>query len=76
MRDLIAVVEVEFLPGGDIAYGRYPEGASRFCHGTVRITGMVNIACRIVQGLAVDRRAVIEMKDVSIACFAAASALV
>jgi len=76
MRELIPVIEAEFLSCRDIAYGHNPEGAVRFFHDTVRITGMVDIAGRIVARLAIDSRAVIQMKDVGIACGAAAYALV
>ena len=76
MRHLIAIVDAQFLPGADIADGHNPQGVICFCHGTVRITGMVDIPGWIVQGLAVDRRAVIQMKDVGIALLSAASALV
>jgi len=76
MRDLIPVIEAEFLTCCDSAYGYNPEGAIRFFHGTVRITGMVDIAGGIVERLAIDSRAVIQMKDIGIACGAAAYALV
>jgi hypothetical protein len=76
MRDLISVIEAEFLPCRDIASGHNPEGAIRFFHGAVRITGMVDIAGRIVKRLAIDSKAVIQMKDVGIACGAAAHALI
>jgi hypothetical protein len=75
MRELIPVIEAEFLPCHDIAYSHDPEGAIRFFHDTVRITGMVDIAGRIVERLAIDGKAIIQMKDVGIACGAAAHAL-
>src|SRR6266446_936813 len=76
MRHLIPVIEAEFLPCRDSTHGHNPEGTIRFFHDTVRITGMVDIAGGIVECLAIDSRAVFQMKDVGIACGAAAYALV
>jgi len=76
MRDLIPVIEAEFLSCRDSASGHNPEGAIGFFYDTVRITGMVDIAGGIVERLAIDSRAVIQMKDVGIARGAAAYALV
>src|SRR5262245_325395 len=75
MRQLIAVVVAEFLTCCDIACGHNPEGVVGFFHDTVRLAGMVDVACRIVQGLAINGIAVIQVKDVDIACGATARAL-
>src|SRR5438093_7638596 len=71
----IPVIKTQFLASGDMTYGHNPEGSIRFLHGTVWLTGMVDIAGYIVHGVAVDRIAVIQMKDVDIACFATVHAL-
>ena len=75
MLALIPVIVAEFLTCCNIAYGHNPQGAMRFFYGTIRITGMVDIAGSIGECLAVDSIAIILMKDVGIAFCAAASAL-
>src|SRR5439155_21542338 len=75
MLALIPVIVAEFLTCCNIAYGHNPQGGMRFFYGTVRITGMVDIAGSIGECLAVDSIAIILMKDVGIAFCAAASAL-
>ena len=63
---IISVVVDEFLPLLNIPYCDNPERVVRFFDLTVRITGMVNKACRILQRLTVNRVAVIHMKDVGV----------
>jgi hypothetical protein len=64
---IIAIVVQDFLPCSDIPQGDNPDGVRRFLHFTVRVTRMIDIPGGILQGLAINRVPVREMKDISIA---------
>jgi hypothetical protein len=63
----IAVIVGQFFPVSDISEGHQPDRAGRLCDFTVRITGMVAIACRVPKDRAINIVAVIEGKNVDIA---------
>src|SRR5215475_2267082 len=64
---IIAIVVREFLPCSDIPRGDNPDGVRRFLDFTVRGTRMIDVPCRILQGLAIKRVPVRQVKDVGIA---------
>src|SRR6266446_4548894 len=63
---LIAVIERQFFPIGDIPEGHKPERASRLGDVTVGITGVVAVASGIPEHRAINIIAVIEGKYIDI----------
>ena len=61
------VVITEFLACPNIAFGNNPDGALRDPDLTVRVTGVVDIAGFVLEGLAIDIIVVIEFENVLIA---------
>src|SRR5215467_7614418 len=60
---IIAIVVREFLPCSDIPHGDNPDSVRRFLDFTVGVTRMIDIPGRILQGLAIKRVTVCQMKD-------------
>ena len=58
------IVIAEFFAFFDVSFGNNPDGALGDQDVTVRVTGVVDIAGFIFEGLAVDIVAIIEFKNI------------
>ena len=65
--ELIAIVVGEFFPITDVPEGHNPECAGRLFNLTIGRTGVVDIAGRIAQELAINVIALIKGKNIGIA---------
>lgn len=63
---LVAVIVGQLLPCPDIPTGDNPDGAARLLHVTVRVTGMIDVAGFVSEGLPVNVIALIQRKDIDI----------
>ena len=65
---LIAVIVREFLTCLDIPDRHKPDGVAKLFCVTVWVTRMVDITCRILGRTPINSRALVQAKDIDIAC--------